>query len=170
MHYPEAVDCLMMYLPILDAEGHPVSVDGNPMVYDALGRLAEAGFSWGWQETVYSPAGAKVAVMNGQSLDHAYVALPGGAQAIFNSGGLSQYRQADWLGSARLGSNTTGAAVQATAYAPYGENYTTWGGGLTFTGKDADTVWNGTAALYDFPARRCSPTQGRWRNGRNGSA
>ena len=100
--------------------------------------------------------------MNGQALDHAYLRLPGGSEAISGSGGLSQYRQADWLGSARLGSSTSGAAVQASAYAPDGEAYQTWGGGLSFTGQNQDTVWNGTAALYDFPARRYAPTQGRW--------
>lgn len=61
------------------------------MTYDALGRLVEAHFSWGYQQFVYSPGGAKVAVMNGQTLDHAYVRLPGGSEAIFSSSGLSRY-------------------------------------------------------------------------------
>jgi len=47
----------------------------------------------------------------------------------------------------------------STAYAPFGEQYATAGtADSSFTGQDQDTV----SSLYDFQARRQSPSQGRW--------
>ncbi|MGH9414383.1 MAG: hypothetical protein ACRD0Y_11685 [Terriglobales bacterium] len=46
---------------IWDASGHLVKVDAIGMTVDALGRMVEAGFSWGDQEMVYGPEGRKVA-------------------------------------------------------------------------------------------------------------
>jgi RHS repeat-associated protein len=71
------------------------------------------------------------------------------------------YRHSDWLGNSRLTSTTTKptSAYFSTAYAPFGEQYKTSGTpDASFTGQDQSTV----SDLYDFQARRQSPSQGRW--------
>jgi len=58
-------------------------------------------------------------------------------------------------GSASAGS----AALSATAYAPFGENYASTGpNDLSFTGQHQDT----TLGIYDFMFREQAPNQGRW--------
>ena len=54
---------------------------------------------------------------------------------------------------------TPTSMYSSSAYAPFGEQYKTSGtADASYTGQDQDTVSN----LYDFPARRQSPSQGRW--------
>ena len=128
--------------------------------YDAFGRMVENNAGGSYTEFVYGPTG-KLAKCSGQTLVKAFVALPGGAKAIYNSSGLAYYRHSDWLGSSRLTSKapTPTSMYSSTAYAPFGEQYATSGSAdPSFTGQDPDTVSN----LYDFPARRHSPSQGRW--------
>jgi RHS repeat-associated protein len=128
--------------------------------YDALGRMVENNAGGTYTEFVYGPTGVKLATVNGTTLIKAFVALPGGAKAIYNSSGtLAYYRHSDWLGTSRLTSTQARALYSSTAYAPFGEQYATSGSAdASFTGQDQDTVSN----LYDFPARRQSPSQGRW--------
>ncbi len=114
-----------------------------------------------WTEFVYGPTGAKLAKCNGQTLVKAFVALPGGAKAIYTSTGLAYFRHTDWLGSSRLTSTATAPTqmYSTSAYGPFGEQYANSGSAdASFTGQDQDTV-NG---LYDFAMRRYSPSQGRW--------
>jgi hypothetical protein len=70
-------------------------------LYDALGRMVEQQNGSTDTEILYSPAG-KTALMNGQTLTKAFLPLPGGATAIYNSTGLAYYRHSDWIGSSRL--------------------------------------------------------------------
>jgi RHS repeat-associated protein len=139
--------------------GNVVSVDGNSVTYDAFGRMVELHTSSGYSELVYSALG-KIAIMNGTTLTKAFVPLPGGGTAIYNPSGLSYYRHADWLGSSRLTSTSGRALYSSIAYAPFGDQYATSGTAAdpSFTGQNSDT----SSALYDFPARRQSPSQGRW--------
>jgi RHS repeat-associated protein len=128
--------------------------------YDALGRMVENNAGGTWTEFLYGPTG-KLAKMNGSTLVRAFIALPGGAKAIYNSTGLAYYRHSDWLGSSRLTSTAAPptSMYSSSAYAPFGEQYATAGSAdASFTGQDQDT----TSTLYDFPARRESPSQGRW--------
>ena len=142
-----------------DAEDRPVAIDSVGLTYDALGRMVEQNRSGAYTEIVYSPAGSKLALMNGPTLQKAFVPLPGQAQAVYTSTGLSYYRHPDSLGSSRLASLPTPAAPYSeTAYAPFGEPYAQSGTtDLSLTGQNQDTV----AGLYDFPAREYN-TQGRW--------
>jgi RHS repeat-associated protein len=128
--------------------------------YDALGRMVENNAGGSYSEFVYGPTGTKLAKVNGTTLVKAFIALPGGAKAIYNSSGtLAYYRHSDWLGSSRLTSTQARGLYSSSAYAPFGEQYATSGSAdASFTGQDQDTVSN----LYDFPARRQSPSQGRW--------
>jgi RHS repeat-associated protein len=128
--------------------------------YDALGRMVESNAGGTYSEFVYGPTGVKLAKVNGTTLINAFVALPGGAKAIYNSSGaLTYYRHSDWLGSSRLASTQSRRLYSSTSYAPFGEQYAVAGtADASFTGQDQDTV----KSLYDFPARRQSPSQGRW--------
>ena len=117
-------------------------------------------------EIVYSPSGSKLALMNGSSLIKAFVPLPGGAEAVYNSSGLQYYRHADWLGTSRLVTTSSRTLYYSGAYAPFGENYAPLGTqDLSFTGQNQDTEPSGAGGaggLYDFLYREHSPVQGRW--------
>lgn len=101
----------------------------------------------------------KTAIMSAQTLNKAFVYLPGGGTAIYNSSGPVYYRHPDWLGTSRLTSTPSRTAYAASAYAPYGEQYDKAGSSdPSFTGHDEGT----TNTLYDFPFREYSASQGRW--------
>lgn len=86
--------------------------------YDALGRMVEKSVSGSFTEFIYSPTGDKVASANGQTLVKAFVRLPGGAKAVYNSSGIAYYRHSDWLGSSRLASTPSRTLYSSSAYAP----------------------------------------------------
>jgi RHS repeat-associated protein len=141
-----------------DAEGRPVTVDGVGLTFDALLRMVEQNRSGAYTEIVYAPTGEKLALMNGQSLVKAFVPLPGSSTAVYTSTGLSYYRHPDWLGSNRLTSSPSRAALSTIAYGPFGETYAPFGASdPSFTGQNQDT----SAGDYDFLFREYS-TQGRW--------
>lgn len=147
--------------------------NGICQIYDALGRVIEQDKGSACStsptsstEIVYSPSGAKLALMNGSSLVKAFVPLPGGAQAVYNSSGVQYYRHADWLGTSRLATTSSRTLYYSGAYAPFGENYVSSGTqDLSFTGQNQDTESSGAGGaggLYDFLYREHSPVQGRW--------
>jgi RHS repeat-associated protein len=132
--------------------------------YDGLGRMVENNAGGTYTQIVYGPTGTKVATANAGALIKAFVALPGGAKAIYNSSGtLAYFRHSDWLGSSRLTSTAARptSMYSSTAYAPFGESQASQTSGAvdaSFTGQDQDTV----GSLYDFTFRRYSQSQGRW--------
>jgi RHS repeat-associated protein len=141
-----------------DANDRPITIDGVGVIYDAFGRMAEQNRSGAYTEIVYAPTGGKLALMNGQSLTKAFVPLPAGSTAVYNSTGLAYYRHSDWVGSSRFASTPGRTMYFDAAYAPFGEPYAQTGTtDLSFTGMNQDTVAN----LYDFPAREYG-IQGRW--------
>ena len=155
-----------------DTTGKMTSVDfgtanGVCLTYDALGRMVEQGkgsnCTTSYAQIVYSPNGAKLGIMNGQTLTKAFVGLASG-QAVYTSSGLAYYRHQDWLGTSRLATTRTRRMCYDTAYAPFGENYL--GSGtmdLSFTGQNQDTIGGGIPGnLYDFLYRQHTPVQGRW--------
>lgn len=142
-----------------DAASKPVTVDGVNLTYDALGRMVEQDKSGTYNQIVYTPAGGKLAIMNGATLQKAFVPLTGGSQAVYTSTGLAYYRHSDWIGSSRFASTPTRTMYYDGAYAPFGEVYAQTGtADLSFTGMNQDTVPN----LYDFPARELNDIHGRW--------
>jgi RHS repeat-associated protein len=161
-----------------DIENKLIGIDsgtssGICQIYDALGRVVEQGKGSACTtsptsstEIIYSPFGAKLALMNGSSLVKAFVPLPGGAQAVFNSSGVQFYRHPDWLGSSRLSTTPSRTLYYSGSYAPFGENYVPGGTqDLSFTGQNQDTLSSGSGGaggLYDFLYREHSPVQGRW--------
>ena len=156
-----------------DTDGHVTAIDsgsnGVCLTYDALGRAVEkdtGSTCSSATEVVYGPSGSKLALMNGSSLVKAFVPLPGGAEAVYNSSGLQYYRHPDWLGSSRLATTPGRTVYFDGAYAPFGENYAQSGTqDLSFTGQNQDTESagaGGAGGLYDFLYREHSPVQGRW--------
>lgn len=142
-----------------DSEGRPHTIDTVGLTYDALGRMVEQARGSSFKEIVYGLNGGKLALMTGQTLQKAFVALPSGDSAVYTASGLAYYRHADWLGSSRFASTPARAKYYDVAYAPYGENYANSGTtDLNFTGQNQDTA----AGLYDFPVREYHPVQGRW--------
>jgi RHS repeat-associated protein len=70
-----------------DADGNSISLDGVGLTFDALDRMVEQNRSGTYTEVVYSPLGAKLALMTGtggQTLQKAFVPLPGQATAVYN--------------------------------------------------------------------------------------
>jgi RHS repeat-associated protein len=156
-----------------DAEGKMTSVTNGAatvnLTYDALGRMVEqvrngdtnCSTTTDCTQIVYGPGGGKLALMNGQTLNKAFMPLPGGATAVYNSSGLQYYRHSDHLGSSRLASTPSHGLYYSGAYAPFGEPYKE--AGITtdhaFTGQNEDTI----TALADFTFREYGFTHsGRW--------
>jgi RHS repeat-associated protein len=141
-----------------DANGNSITVDGIGLTFDAADRMVEQNRSGALTEIVYAPTGQKFALMNGVTLQKAFVPLPGQAVAIYTSAGLNNYRHSDWLGSSRMASSPTRTVLSTFAYAPFGETYA-WSGtpDKSFTGQNSDT----TPGDFDFLYREYS-NQGRW--------
>ena len=161
-----------------DAEGNMLSHSSQGstvnLTYDALGSMVEQVPSTDpncttpsdCTQIVYGPDDSKLALMHGQTLVKAFIPLPGGATAVYNSSGLAYYRHSDHLGSSRLASTPSRCVYYSGAYAPFGESYAeyvnTACGGQTdrsFTGQNEDTV----PGMADFLNREYSSAQqGRW--------
>jgi RHS repeat-associated protein len=120
--------------------------------------MVEKNVAGTYTEIVYAPTGEKLALMSGQTLQKAFVPLPGGGTAVYTSAGLSYYRHVDWLGSSRLASTPSRTIYSTTAYAPFGEPYAQSGTtDLSFTGQNSDVA----SGDYDFLYREYA-NQGRW--------
>ncbi|HSS97374.1 MAG TPA: RHS repeat-associated core domain-containing protein, partial [Terriglobales bacterium] len=143
----------------VDAAPSDCSTSGQCLIYDALGRMVEKRVGATYTQIVYGPSGNKFTIMSGQTLQKAWVPLPGGGTAIYTLSGLVYYRHSDHLGSSRLASTPNRMMYSSTAYAPYGEPYAQAGTtDLSFTGQDQDT----TSGMHDFLDRKYNPVQGRW--------
>lgn len=135
---------------------------GGCYVYDAFGQAVELSDSTGHYPMVYGPLG-KTALMSGQTLQYAYVPLPGGSFSIYFSG-KHNYTHKDWLGSGRTASTipASGAGViyYSRSFAPYSQMYGNFGstGSPTFTGDTGDL----DSGLFDTPNRELAQSQGRW--------
>ena len=146
-----------------DWKGDATTVGSSSVTYDAQDRAVEIQNGANYTQIVYGPSGAKLALMNGQNLVKAFVPLPAGTSAVYNSDGLAYYRHSDWLGSSRLASRPSRTVYYAGAYAPYGENYAEAGTtDRNFTGQNQDVVGSGPYPLYDFLMREYHPAWGRW--------
>lgn len=106
-----------------------------------------------------------LAQMNGQTPVQVQYPLPGGGLAIY-TGSTPTYARPDWLGGSRLMTSSTQTMLHDSAYAPFGEQYSTRNIGTSgfydFTGQQQWTVSGSSAALDDFPFRKYHPVQGRW--------
>ena len=148
-----------------DAEGNLRNIDGGGYIrYDAFDRRLEQPNGSGYLDVIYGPDGSKLALVNVQSgvatLAKAFVPLPGGATAVYNSSGLAWYRHPDWLGSSRIASTpSTRTMYYDGAYSPMGETIAEAGTtDRNFTGQNQDLAPD----LYDFTYRDYHAANGRW--------
>ena len=150
-------DCLHTFT--WDVFGLPASMDGVTLTYDALGRMVERNNAGTITQVTYTPAGAKLGIMSGKTLNQGYVPLPAGAVAQYQANGGFYYRNPDWQGSARLVTQEgTPWVYYDGSYSPFGYPYAIYNSSdFSFTGMNMDTSTN----LYDFPAREYE-FQGRW--------
>jgi RHS repeat-associated protein len=129
---------------------------------DALGREVETASGSAYTQILYSPIG-KLAVMHAQVPVTTRFPLPGGSTGEITGTSGYYILHSDWLGSARLTSSLVNrTSSYDTAYAPFGESYSTLGNvqsPLNFAGQSQDT---GSTGLYDFLYRELNPVQGRW--------
>ena len=133
------------------------------IVYDAFGRGVEYESLGSYYPMVYGPAGKMGQMLSPQTLNYAYVPLPGGSSAMYWTGTF-YYTHTDWLGSGRL--NTTipasgnGVLYYDRQFFAYGEVYGNSGSayGLNFTGDTQDAF----GTLYDTDNRELNHLQGRW--------
>jgi RHS repeat-associated protein len=121
-----------------------------------------------YTQILYTPTGQKFALMSGCGAASGtyFVPLAAGLQAVYsitNSiNALAYHRHADWLGSSRFASTTSGAVYFDRAFAPFGETYAETGAAdRSFTGQTQDVV-AGSTGIYDFLFRQHSSAQGRW--------
>jgi YD repeat-containing protein len=128
------------------------------VTYDAFGLPAEKQVAGAWTEFLYSPLGL-TAIMSGQTTTSLRLPLPGGS-TLDVAGGTNKIDHYDWLGSARLITNTGATVLMDTAYTPYGEKYASFGSGTqNFTGDFQDLY----AGLFDTPNREFDQAAGsRW--------
>src|SRR5260370_12164920 len=120
--------------------------------------MVEKLVSSSYTEIVYAPTGDKVALATQQTLQKAFISLPGGTKAVYGPSGLVYYRHSDWLRSSRLASTPSRAVYGGTAYAALGETYAQSGStDFSFTGRGPDPV-HGPCR---FPPRPFSPTPRR---------
>ena len=150
-----------------NALNQPISMNGVTASYDALGRMVETGSGSSYQQFVFRPSGALLAIYNAgtTTLVKGTVPLPGGDTAIYNASGLSYLRHTDWLGSSRLATTWAHTVYSKTAYAPFGETYNEAGtADRSFTGQDQDVVTGSfvALALTTSSIRKQRPQRGSW--------
>jgi RHS repeat-associated protein len=132
------------------------------ITYDAFGHAVELYAQSVYYQMVYGPAG-KTLGMQGQTLQYAYVPLPGGSRALYYSGAFD-YTHADWLGTGRLATSIpasgNGALYYDRSFSPYGEMYGNTGTtySQSFTGDTQDLF----VGLFDTDNRELNQSQGRW--------
>jgi RHS repeat-associated protein len=144
--------------------GKPATVGGNPLVYDAFDRLAQDQAVGVGKNIIYSPIG-RIAVFS--AAPNYEIPLPGGASFETNR---YAFIHRDGLGSGRLYTSVNGRNMQSdTAYAPFGEAYSSVGNqgnefGFEFTGlpEDIENISAGFGGLQDAVARELRVRQGRW--------
>jgi RHS repeat-associated protein len=148
-----------------DAEGRMLTGPGvDGIIYNGFGQMAEQTRGSAHQQLVYFPSGELLALMNGQSLNFAYVPLPSGGPAVYDSNGLLYYTHPDNTKSVRVTTTPAKTLFSNLSYTPFGEKYNdTIAPGvissvLYFAGHNQTTV----AGLYDTPTRKYNPLQGRW--------
>lgn len=135
---------------------------GRCITYDAFGRIVETSNGTTWTERWITQLG-ETANMSGTTINFAYFAAPGGEMAMVTGSVYSNIHM-DWLGSARVLSNSQSHVVNVDqAFSPYGETYSAFGTVSAQSNLFAGMTENFyTGALWDTPNRELSIAAGRW--------
>ena len=134
---------------------------GKCVTYDAFGRMVETSNGNVWTELWYTQVPGSRVSMNGTTENYAYWPSPG--RGVFVDGGTKMFMHQDWLGNDRVVSSTGNHTVTADrAYAPYGEQYNTFGSTNPIYGMFAGITGDyDSGVLFDTPNRELSSV-GRW--------
>jgi RHS repeat-associated protein len=136
---------------------------GKCITYDAFGRAVETSNGSAWTEWWYTQVpGSKVA-MTGTTLSYGYWPSPGRGLYIDQTG-YKRFVHPDWLGNDRIVSSIDNHTITADrAYAPYGEQYNTFGSSNPTYGIFASETGDfDPGILFDTPNRELASAQGRW--------
>jgi RHS repeat-associated protein len=136
--------------------------NGKCITYDALGRMVEKSSGSTWTEIWYTQVPGSQVNMSGTVANYAYWPSPGRGTFLAMSNNLFMHQ--DWLGNDRVVSYISSHTVQADrAYAPYGEQYSTFGGTNPIYGMFAGLTGDfDPGVLFDTPNRELAQYQGRW--------
>jgi RHS repeat-associated protein len=143
--------------------GTPIcGTSGKCITYDAFGRMVEKSNGGAWTEIWYTQVPGSQITMAGTTANSAYWPSPG--RGTFVASGSNTFLHQDWLGNDRIVSAVSGHTVSADrAYAPYGEQYNTFGSTNPvydmFAGITGDFD---PGVLFDTPNREFAQYQGRW--------
>jgi RHS repeat-associated protein len=144
-----------------DVEGHAVVFDSTNSVFNAFGNLVEQDAPTWNQEFIYDENSRQIGGAVGQGSGSAHLPLPGGAQAVYGTGGaLAYYAHVDWLGSERLHSTPSRTVFGDTALAPFGEYYANSNSTdpYHFAGYPLDYA----LGVFDTPFRQYQTSESRW--------
>jgi hypothetical protein len=135
---------------------------GKCITYDAFGRMVEQSSTTAWSEIWYTQVPGSKINMSGTTANYGYWPSPG--RGTFVASGSNIFFHQDWLGNDRVVSQLSSNTVLADrAYAPYGQQYNTFGSTNpvygTFAGNTADFD---SGVLFDTPSRELAQYQGRW--------
>jgi len=145
------------------ASGTPTcGTSGKCITYDAFGRMVETSNGSTWKELWYTQVLGSVVSMSGTTENYAYWPSPG--RGTFVDSGSKSFLHQDWLGNDRIASSPANHNVSADrAYAPYGEQYNTFGSTNPINGIFAGITGDyDSGILFDAPNRELAQYQGRW--------
>ncbi len=148
-----------------DAENRIVQVDGGSTatyIYDANGRRVRKTTSAGSIDFLYDLAGHQIAeVSSGGGWNRGEVYVGTRHLATYKNS-TTYFIHADWLGTERVRSDTSGAPYETCTSLPFGDWLTCSGPSdpspMHFTGKERDAE----SGLDDFGARYYTASLGRW--------
>jgi RHS repeat-associated protein len=133
-------------------------------VYDANGRRVRKTASGVTTDYIYNLSGNYVAQVSNSGAWTVAEVYAGGMHLATYSGGASGttvFNHADWLGTERARTSTTGTLSESCTSLPFGDALSCTGSdtsGLHFTGKERDTE----SGLDNFKARYDSSSMGRF--------
>jgi RHS repeat-associated protein len=135
---------------------------GKCITYDAFGRMVEKSNGGAWSEIWYTQVPGSQITMSGTTASYGYWPSPG--RGTFVAGGSNVFLHQDWLGNDRIVSSVSAHTVAADrAYAPYGEQYNTFGSTNPIYGMFAGITGDfDSGILFDTPNRELAQYQGRW--------
>jgi RHS repeat-associated protein len=136
--------------------------NGKCFTYDAFGRAVEMSNGGSWVELWLTQAGS--AYMSGTTLNYATWAAPEGGSAVIVGNSTSlYYLHKDWVGNARVASDTVARTVTADqAYTPYGEIFANYGSTSSYFDNFAGmTASFNNGIQYETPNREFA-IFGRW--------
>jgi RHS repeat-associated protein len=136
--------------------------NGKCITYDAFGRMVEKSTGAAWSEIWYTQVPGSQINMSGITANYGYWPSPG--RGTFIASGTNMFLHQDWLGNDRIVSATALHTVSADrAYAPYGEQYNTFGSTNPIYGMFAGITGDfDSGVLFDTPNRELAQYQGRW--------